>query len=193
MEGLEAMRFPINDRDISEFPKLQRILDKHGEENEDILRWVVYRFDSKCEAVQELDSVEEKREAAFELSEMTPEDMEGRGDVYEDMATDFFRTLNSSEYELYCSGEIALSQIFRKLREPIEPSSGEETKDMEEDKEHRAFLLKTQLHEKAAEMIARQKEILSRITDDDEGQEAIQSARNSRLISPEARANVSRR
>lgn len=111
-----ALTFPIDTVDIYEIKELAHILDEFPGDD-DILRYVCYRFDPKCTQVRDRKTVAEKDAVAATLAGYSPE--REKKTIVTQMSTHVLRQLNSLDWEVMCSLEIAFDEAMQIIREEI--------------------------------------------------------------------------
>ena len=82
----------------------------------------------------------------------------GNHELFNECLTLWFQVLNNRLFEIYKTGEIALSHLLEKVREPIRRG------ELDEDRLLKAFELKTNNYNKAVEMAKSQETILNQLT-----------------------------
>lgn len=113
---MAKLTYPIDKKDFHEIDDLKHIIHEFpGMDSQ--LRFVCYRFDPLCVEVKKRSTVSEKDEMAAMLSGYKPrmEDMV----VIRQMTTHFLRQINSLDWEIMCTLEIAMDQSMQIIREDI--------------------------------------------------------------------------
>jgi hypothetical protein len=126
------------------------------------LKYLMFRYDPGCEEVQKHPE-DQKNYVAANLAGIPADwaDTLSGGDVepFAVALTRLFRIMNSRQWEIYVSGEMALNEMLRKVREKIKEG-------LDEDRELKAYQLKTELYKKAMEMMKEQDKILKDMAGD---------------------------
>lgn len=112
-----ALTFPIESKSFYEIDDLKHIIHEFPG-MDDLLRYVCYRFDPMCLEVRNRKTVAEKDAMAASLAKYTPN--KESSNVLLQMATHFLRQINSLDWEIYCTLEIAMDQSMQIIRGDIE-------------------------------------------------------------------------
>lgn len=126
------------------------------------LKYLMFRYDPGCSEVHKHPE-DQKNYVAANLAEI-PADWadslsSGAVEPFTLALTRLFRIMNSRQWEIYVSGEMALNEMLRKVREKIKEG-------LDEDRELKAYQLKTELYKKAMEMMKEQERILKELAGD---------------------------
>jgi len=176
-----ALKFPVDEKEPGEIPALAGILADYPD-CDGLLKFLCYRYDPKFEPVRAA-SAKMRNEVASSYAQWPEEGMPVI--LIEDVVTGFFRLLNDFEWELLCSREMVMEQVLEQMRVKFEFKAEDDP-----DKVSKAFLLKTDLDDRADKIMARLIVLYDKISDGDkEVEKVIKETRGSRRsISPERRA-----
>lgn len=119
-----ALTFPVDTTEVDSIPALE-VLAADYPGHHGLIRFCCYRFDPKCDEVRKRQTVAEKNELAAALSGYKPR-AEIDDAALQSIATGILRLVNSLDWEVMCSLEIALDESMQMIREPI--ISGDEDK-----------------------------------------------------------------
>lgn len=130
--------------------------------NDGEMKYLLFRYDKGCDEVHKHPE-DQKNYVAANLAGI-PADWadtlsSGAIEPFTLALTRFFRILNSRQWEIYISGEMALNEMLRKVREKIKEG-------LDEDRELKAYQLKTELYKKAMEMMKEQERMLKELAGD---------------------------
>lgn len=119
---MSKLTYPIDEKPIAEIPDLEPLVDMCWN-GTGIGLFTAYRFDPRCEEVRRRPTTEEKNQMAAKLSGYTP--APGDKALLQELATCYFRILNSLDFEVMCSLEIVHDESMQMLREPITTEDAE--------------------------------------------------------------------
>lgn len=151
--SISDLRFPIVTDMVECYPELTE-WPLHDSD----IHYMMFRYDpgsevqkrpnGKNEYAAKLAGIDEKRAELLSAGE-NPE--------FNKCLTLFFRALNHRAWEVYVSGEIMLNDLLERVRKPISNGS------MDEDKEIKAYQLRTDCYTKATQIKAEQEKVLKEI------------------------------
>ena len=120
-----ALTFPIDEKKLFEIPELAEIVRSSEDGSPDLMLFVAYRFDPKCEEVRRRPTVSEKNDMASKLSGYTP--AEDDKSAIQDFTTGYLRLINSMDYEVMVSLEMAHDESMQIIRKPIDMEDDDKT------------------------------------------------------------------
>ena len=120
---LMALTFPVDTRQPHEIQELKPICEAVPG-MADMVRYACYRFDPNCAEVRKSRTVAEKDAMAASLAGYVP--TSDKSTILTQIATMVLRQINSLDWEIMCSLEIALDEAMQIVREQIKLTEGKD-------------------------------------------------------------------